>query len=81
MISCPKPINIEIGQPVFEVYDDEVGDQRWRLRHSNGTTLPTGAQGYSNRNGVWTGIQSVKRNASNTLKVIFVSNTSPGKSN
>lgn len=61
----PEADIIDIGKAAFEVYEDEGGEHRWRLRHRNGNILATGAQGYSVRSGVWNGIESVKRNAPN----------------
>ena len=54
---------IDIGQAAFEVYEDESGDHRWRLRHRNGNILAGDGEGYAEQSGVWNGIESVKRNA------------------
>ncbi|MFT4963216.1 MAG: hypothetical protein ACI9PP_000482 [Halobacteriales archaeon] len=54
---------IDVGEAAFEIYEDEGGDHRWRLRHRNGNILATASQGYASRTGVWDGIESVKRNA------------------
>lgn len=56
---------IHIGQAAFEVYEDEGGEYRWRLRHRNGNVLADGREGYSDRSGAWRGIESVKRHAPN----------------
>ena len=56
---------IDIGQATFEVYEDEGGEYRWRLRHRNGNVLADAREGYSNRSGALRGIESVKRNAPN----------------
>jgi len=54
---------VDIGQAAFEVYEDEGGEYRWRLRHRNGNILADGRRGYTDRSGAWRGIESVKRNA------------------
>lgn len=51
--------------PVFELYEDEASDHRWRLRHRNGTLLLDSGGGYSDRSGARDGIESVKHNAPN----------------
>ncbi|MFB6295770.1 MAG: DUF1508 domain-containing protein [Halobacteriales archaeon] len=59
----PEADLIDIGEAAFEVYVDEGGEHRWRLRHRNGNTLASSGEGYASRSGVWDGIESVKRNA------------------
>lgn len=54
---------IDIGQAAFELYEDEGGDHRWRLRHRNGNILAGDGEGYADRSGATDGIASVKRNA------------------
>jgi len=54
---------LDIGQAVFEVYEDAADEWRWRLRHRNGEILADCGGGYADRSGAWDGIESVKRNA------------------
>jgi uncharacterized protein YegP (UPF0339 family) len=54
---------LEIGSATFEIYEDEGGDWRWRLRHRNGNIMADGSQGYASRTGAEDGLNSVKQNA------------------
>ncbi len=47
----------------FEVYKDNKGEYRWRLKASNGQTIATSGEGYTSRAGCMNGIESVKENA------------------
>ena len=51
----------------FEVYKDNAGKFRWRLRASNGEEIASG-QGYESKEGCMDGVKSVKKNA--TAKVV-----------
>lgn len=62
---APDADVLDAGQAAFEVYEDEAGEFRWRLRHRNGNVLGDSGEGYADRSGVWSGIESVKRNAPN----------------
>ena len=46
----------------FEVYKDNVGEYRFRLKASNGQTVLSG-EGYSEKTGVMNGIKSVRENS------------------
>ncbi len=46
----------------FEIYKDNAGEFRFRLKAGNGETILTG-EGYKARDGVLNGIESVKKNA------------------
>ncbi len=59
----PNADLIDIGQTAFEVYEDDGGEYRWRLRHRNGNVLADGREGYADRSGTLQGIESVKQNA------------------
>ena len=54
---------LEIGVAAFEIYEDNEGKFRWRLRHRNGNILADCGDGYANRSKARDGIESVKRNA------------------
>ena len=47
----------------FELYTDEAGEWRWRLRHENGNIIANSGEGYSSKAGAENGIESVKENA------------------
>ncbi len=47
----------------FELYEDEGGDWRWRLRHDNGNIIADSAEGYSSKAKAEQGMESVKKNA------------------
>jgi uncharacterized protein YegP (UPF0339 family) len=47
----------------FELYRDKANEYRWRLRHENGNIIADSGQGYSAKESVKNGIQSVKENA------------------
>ena len=57
-----EPIEIE-SQAAFELYEDNAGEHRWRLRHRNGNVIADSGEGYSSRTAAEEGIDSVKRNA------------------
>jgi uncharacterized protein YegP (UPF0339 family)/cell division protein FtsB len=61
----PEADLLDIGQAAFEVYEDEAGEHRWRLRHRNGNILAGDGQGYADKSGMWDSIESMKRNAPN----------------
>lgn len=47
----------------FELYKDEGGKWRWRLRHQTGNIIADSGQGYHNKADAENGIESVKENA------------------
>ena len=51
------------AEPKFEVYKDQGGKFRWRLRASNEEEIASG-QGYESKEGCMKGVESVKKNAS-----------------
>lgn len=50
----------------FELYEDNAGEWRWRLRHRNGNIIADSGEGYSTKANAKNGIESVKRNAPNS---------------
>ena len=60
---APEAHVLDIGSAAFEIYEDEGGDWRWRLRHHNGNIMADGSQGYASRTGAEDGLNSVKQNA------------------
>lgn len=55
----------EESQATCELYDEEGGEHRWRLRHRNGNSIAGDGMEYSDRSGASDGLESVKRNALN----------------
>jgi uncharacterized protein YegP (UPF0339 family) len=49
----------------FEVYQDKAGEYRWRLKSTNGQSIATSGEGYSDKRSCLAGIESVKRAAAN----------------
>ena len=47
----------------FEVYPDNAGQFRWRLKSSNGQVIATGGQGYKDKRDCRSAVESVKRTA------------------
>jgi len=50
----------------FEIYKDNAGKFRWRLRASNGEEIASG-QGYESKEGCMDGVKSVKKNAKSKI--------------
>lgn len=53
---------LDVNPSGFEVYEDDGGEWRWRLRHRNGNILADSGEGYASRSAAEDGIDSVKRN-------------------
>ena len=51
----------------FEIYKDNAGEFRFRLKAGNGETLLS-SEGYADRSGALNGIQSVQNNAAETAR-------------
>jgi hypothetical protein len=51
------------AEPVFEVFEDGAGEWRWRLVATNGNIIADSGEGYSSKQGVKRGVESVKRAA------------------
>jgi uncharacterized protein YegP (UPF0339 family) len=47
----------------FELYEDNAGDYRWRLRHENGNIIADSGEGYASKQKAKQGIESVRENA------------------
>jgi uncharacterized protein YegP (UPF0339 family) len=54
----------------FEVYKDNRDEWRWRLIASNGNIIAASGEGYSSKQGVKRGIESVKENAQDAQIVV-----------
>jgi amphi-Trp domain-containing protein len=51
------------SKATFQVYEDNAGEYRWRLRHDNGNIIADGSEGYASKQKAKQGLESVKRNA------------------
>jgi len=47
----------------FELFEDEAGKWRWRLRHDNGNVIADSGQGYASKQKARQGLHSVQTNA------------------
>ncbi|QLH84961.1 DUF1508 domain-containing protein [Halosimplex pelagicum] len=56
---------LDYRDAAFEIFEDNAGEYRWRLRHENGQILGDSGEGYASRTGAIEGLRSVKRNAPN----------------
>lgn len=48
------------SQATFELYEDEGGEYRWRLRHDNGNMIAHGGQGYASRDGAEHSVEGIR---------------------
>lgn len=55
-ITRPK----DAAQASFEVYEDNAGEWRWRLRHDNGNIIADSGEGYSDRSAVDDAVERVR---------------------
>jgi uncharacterized protein YegP (UPF0339 family) len=51
------------SKATFELYEDNEGKYRWRLRHDNGNIIADSGGGYASRQKAKQGIESVRNNA------------------
>ena len=54
-------VHIDDSQSQFEMYVDNAGEYRWRLRHRNDNIIADSAQGYATRQSAQQGLSAVKR--------------------
>jgi len=59
------------SKATFELYEDNAGKYRWRLRHRNSNVIADSAQGYSSRQKAIQGLRSVQSNAAGGAVVFF----------
>jgi uncharacterized protein YegP (UPF0339 family) len=55
--------SLQASQGQFELYEDNGGNYRWRLRHRNGNVIAASGQGYTRKHNAQKGLASVRRNA------------------
>ena len=60
---APAADVLDIGRAAFEVYEDEGGEFRWRLRHRNGQIVATGSEGYAEKSKAEDAVDRFKLNA------------------
>ena len=53
----------EDGNAEFEVYEDNAGEHRWRLRHDNGNIIADGGEGYASESGASDAVERVREYA------------------
>ncbi|WP_276273733.1 YegP family protein [Haloarcula litorea] len=51
------------SQATFEVYEDNAGEYRWRLRHDNGEIIADGGEGYASKSNVRRALDGVRAHA------------------
>lgn len=62
---APRADVLDVGQAAFEIYEDQAGEHRWRLRHRNGNILSDSGEGYTDRSSARDAVEGVKRHAPN----------------
>jgi amphi-Trp domain-containing protein len=50
------------SKATFELFEDQGGKWRWRLRHDNGQIIADGGHGYASKQGARRGLYSVQKN-------------------
>ena len=65
--------DLHASQARFELYEDNAGQWRWRLRHRNGNIIADGGEGYTRKYNAQKGLQSVRRNALGATTLVFES--------
>ncbi|GAB3412433.1 hypothetical protein GCM10027435_05130 [Haloparvum alkalitolerans] len=60
---APEADVLDVEDAAFEVYEDQGGEWRWRLRHRNGNILADSGEGYASRSAAEDAVDGVKRNA------------------
>ncbi|SNR44865.1 Uncharacterized conserved protein YegP, UPF0339 family [Halorubrum vacuolatum] len=56
---------LDVGAAAFEIYEDNAGEWRWRLRHRNGNVVADSGEGYGSRSGAVEAVTNVKAHAPN----------------
>ena len=51
------------GNADFEVYEDNAGEHRWRLRHDNGNIIADGGEGYASESGANDAVDRIREYA------------------
>ena len=52
-----------MSKATFEVFEDRIGQWRWRLVHDNGNIIADSGEGYTSRQKCEQGLKSVQQNA------------------
>ena len=56
---------LDVGAAAFEIYEDDAGEWRWRLRHRNGNIVADSGEGYGSRSDAVEAVTNVKAHAPN----------------
>ena len=59
----PVATDVVASKATFQLYEDDAGEYRWRLRHDNGNIIADSGEGYASEQKAKQGLESVKRNA------------------
>ena len=59
-----------MAEPQFEVYKDQAGEWRWKLRASNARVIADSSEGYKNKQDCVHGLGLVKREATGA-KIVY----------
>jgi len=51
------------SKATFQLFEDNAGEYRWRLRHDNGNVIADSGEGYASKQKARQGLESVKTNA------------------
>jgi len=54
---------LDVGAAAFEIYEDNAGEWRWRLRHRNGNIVADSGEGYGSRSDAVEAVTNVKAHA------------------
>jgi uncharacterized protein YegP (UPF0339 family) len=57
------PLEEQTSKATFELYEDEAGEYRYRLRHENGNLIAASSEGYNTRRGARTAIGGIREYA------------------
>jgi len=66
-----EPVEVAESQATFEVYTDNAGEHRWRLRHDNENVLCDSGEGYDSRSNLKRAIDRVKTYAGSAAYLRF----------
>jgi len=58
-----EPVEAAESRATFEVYEDEAGEYRWRLRHENGNVVGDGGEGYASKHNATRAVRRVREYA------------------
>ena len=62
---APDADRVTVGDATVELFEDEAGEHRWRLRHRNGRLLAIATDGFASRSNAVANLNRVKRHLPN----------------